>query len=122
MILTLDSSWATFDDYLGAMNSKFRTKAKQVLKKSSPIQVLDLNTTEDKERSLSDVDHLYNTLLDRANFSFGRLNAKTLFGLKETLQENFRKGGFLRIYPSKNSNIYDTFFQQAGQKSAQVPS
>lgn len=94
MILTLDSSWATFDDYLGAMNSKFRTKAKQVLKKSSSIQVLDLNTTEDKERSLSDVDHLYNTLLDRANFSFGRFNAKTLFGLKETLQENFYFKGY----------------------------
>jgi hypothetical protein len=30
----------------------------------------------------------------------------------ETLQENFRKGGFLRIYPSKNSNIYDNFFNK----------
>jgi len=30
--------------------------------------------------------------------------------LRETLQENFRKGGFLRIYPSKNSNIYDKYF------------
>jgi len=29
--------------------------------------------------------------------------------LRETLQENFRRGGFLRIYPSKNSNIYDKF-------------
>ena len=30
--------------------------------------------------------------------------------LRETLQEHFRKGGFLRIYPSKNSNIYDQYF------------
>lgn len=33
--------------------------------------------------------------------------------LRETLQENFRKGGFLRIFPSKNSNIYDKFFGPA---------
>jgi hypothetical protein len=26
------------------------------------------------------------------------------------LQENFRKGGYLRIYPSKNSNVYDKYF------------
>lgn len=30
--------------------------------------------------------------------------------MRETLQEYFRRGGFLRIYPSKNSNIYDKFF------------
>jgi hypothetical protein len=30
--------------------------------------------------------------------------------LRETLQEHFRKGGFLRIYPSRNSNIYDQYF------------
>jgi len=30
--------------------------------------------------------------------------------LRETLQESFRKGGFLRIYPSKTSNVYDKFF------------
>lgn len=34
--------------------------------------------------------------------------------LRETLQESFRKGGFLRIYPSKNSNIYDKFMSNAG--------
>lgn len=35
--------------------------------------------------------------------------------LRETLQENFRKGGFLRIYPSKNSNIYDRYFKDCAQ-------
>ena len=30
--------------------------------------------------------------------------------MRETLQENFRRGGFLRIFPSKNSNIYDKYF------------
>ena len=37
-------------------------------------------------------------------------NQKIKDVLRETLQESFRKGGFLRIYPSKTSNIYDKFF------------
>jgi len=35
--------------------------------------------------------------------------------LRETLQENFRKGGFLRIYPSKNSHVYDKYFGNNSQ-------
>ena len=30
--------------------------------------------------------------------------------IKETLQENTRKGNFIRIFPAKNSDIYDCFF------------
>jgi hypothetical protein len=29
---------------------------------------------------------------------------------RETMQEQFRKGGFHRIFPCKNSNIYDKYF------------
>ena len=30
--------------------------------------------------------------------------------IKDTLQEYYRKGDFIRIYPSKNSDIYDQYF------------
>ena len=40
--------------------------------------------------------------------------------LKDTLCENFRKGGFLRIYPSKNSNIYDKYFGQNNKSLGDV--
>ena len=30
--------------------------------------------------------------------------------VRETLAENTRKGNFVRIYPAKNSDIYDCFF------------
>lgn len=41
--------------------------------------------------------------------------------LRETLQEYFRRGGFLRIYPSKNSNIYDKYFGQPTNQGANQP-
>ena len=30
--------------------------------------------------------------------------------LRETLQENQRKGNYIRIYPAKNSDMYDQYF------------
>jgi hypothetical protein len=30
--------------------------------------------------------------------------------IRETLAENTRRGNYLRIYPAKNSDMYDPFF------------
>lgn len=32
--------------------------------------------------------------------------------LREALAENSRKGNFVRIYPSKGSEVYDKYFEQ----------
>lgn len=37
------------------------------------------------------------------------LNGKIRDILKETLQENARRGNFIRIYPSKTSDVYDKY-------------
>lgn len=93
MILTLDESWQTFDDYLGAMTSKFRTKAKQVLRKSEILEIVDFDASLNEAR-IEQVDELYNTIVDRANFSFGRLNARTLFAMKKALGDKFFFRGY----------------------------
>ncbi|MDC1395134.1 GNAT family N-acetyltransferase [Bacteroidia bacterium] len=93
MILTLDDSWKTFEDYLGAMNSKFRTKAKQVFKKSSDLTIVDFDVATIVER-LNQIDELYNTIVDQASFSFGRLNAQTLLNVKKALGDNFLFKGY----------------------------
>ena len=33
--------------------------------------------------------------------------------IRETLSEHQRKGNFIRIYPAKNSDMYDCFFNTA---------
>lgn len=40
------------------------------------------------------------------------LNGKLREVVKETVSENFRKNNFIRIYPTKTSNIYDKYFAQ----------
>ena len=47
-------------------------------------------------------------LIDRV----GTLNGRNKDILRESLHEYFRKGNFLRIYPSVNSDIYDKYFLQ----------
>lgn len=38
--------------------------------------------------------------------------------LKETLIENARKSNFIRIYPTRSSDIYDRFFAQTKPQNA----
>lgn len=112
MILTLDESWKSFDNYLGAMNSKFRTKAKQVLRKSDLLEIVDFDASLDEER-IAHVDELYNTIVDRANFSFGRLNAKTLFAMKKTLGDQFFFRGYYidgKLIGFSTATIFDDTF------------
>ncbi len=93
MVLTLKEEWTQFDDYLDAMNSKFRTKAKQVFQKSSRIEIRKF-TEETILIHLDEIDTLYNTIVDRANFSFGRLNATTLLLVKKALGDDFYFNGY----------------------------
>jgi hypothetical protein len=39
-----------------------------------------------------------------------KLNPKVRELVKETLVENFKKSNYIRIYPTKTSDIYDKFF------------
>lgn len=93
MVLTLASEWKTFEDYLDAMTSKFRTKAKHVMKTSKKIAVIDFEVDTITER-LDQIDELYNTIVDRASFSFGRLNAYALLEVKRALGDQFYFRGY----------------------------
>tara|TARA_B100001059_G_scaffold60812_1_gene56557 strand:+ start:16133 stop:17344 length:1212 start_codon:yes stop_codon:yes gene_type:complete len=94
MVLNLDSSWHSFDDYLMALNSKFRTKYKQVFKKSKELEIIDFdnNTVEDR---LSEIDKLYHNMVNKSSFTFGRLNAKTFKELYNELRDSFYFKGYL---------------------------
>jgi len=94
MVLDIKPTWNSFDDYLKALNSKFRTKSKQVLKKSKQIEIIDFENETIQER-LSEIDKLYHNMVNKSSFSFGRLNAKTLLELKDRLGESLYFKGYL---------------------------
>ncbi|WP_299438602.1 hypothetical protein [uncultured Aquimarina sp.] len=88
MVLQVQSNWNNFDDYLGSMKTKFRTRAKKVFKKSSDLLVKDF-TSEDIDQYKEAIDTLYLSVLDNADFKIGKLDAVTFRNLKKTLQSSF---------------------------------
>ena len=94
MVLNLNSSWHSFDDYLMALNSKFRTKYKQVFKKSKELEIIDFDNNTVIDR-LSEIDKLYHNMVNKSSFTFGRLNAKTFQELYNELGDSFYFKGYI---------------------------
>lgn len=95
MVLDVHDSWNTLDDYMASLTSKFRTKAKQVFRKSEDVLVNDFSV-DDIDKHASAIETLYQNVLDKADFKFGELNAKAFCLLKKNLGKDFKfKGYFL---------------------------
>jgi len=88
MVLTIDESWKTFDDYLLAMKTKYRTKAKKALTESAVLLVKDLNYN-DIMQNINEFSSLYEKVENKASFSLGRLNLATYISMKQKFPEKF---------------------------------
>jgi len=89
----MQANWEDFDAYLKTMNTKYRTRAKNVLKKSKQIESRAFST-EDIEKHLLEIKRLYEEVLVRVDYNLGVLNAGTFLHLKEALQEDFVFTGY----------------------------
>ncbi len=95
MVVPIAPSWTTFEDYLGAMKTKFRSRAKKVFKKSAAVHVKDF-TALDIAQYTDEINTCYVSVLDKAAFQIGKLNATTFHHLKVNLKDFFIfKGYFL---------------------------
>lgn len=93
MIVKIQPEWKRFDDYLEAMSSKYRVRAKRAFKKGKDI--------EKKELSLEEIDQyndkifeLYQNIVKHAPFNTLFLNERYFYGLKEYLKDDFKLIGY----------------------------
>ena len=93
MVLKLNKAWKDQKDYLASMTSKFRTKAKSVFKKSSSLEVREMNEEEIQKESKV-IEELYLAVLNRASFSFGALDHSAFANFKKALGSNFVFKGY----------------------------
>jgi predicted N-acyltransferase len=93
MILKMRPEWVNFDLYLGDMNTKYRTRAKGVLKKSKNIKHKSLSSIE-IESQLSIIDGLYKQVLSKADYNLGVLKPITFLELKKELGSDFIFTGY----------------------------
>lgn len=95
MVLSVNNEWRNFEDYLLSMKTKYRTRAKNVLKYSKDLVVQDFSYTEIAE-NLIRIEKMYVDVLNKADYNLGTLNTNAFLELKKELREKFIvKGYFL---------------------------
>lgn len=77
MILYCEKDWKSYSDYLAAMRTKYRTKAKAAFKRSKELKAQFLSLKEVKEHA-GELLALYEQIWRQASFRPGKLNEEVL--------------------------------------------
>lgn len=93
MVLKIRSEWKDFKLYLADMNTKYRTRAKAVFKKSKQLEIKSLDAEAIKAH-LPTIELLYNQVLKKADYNLGVLNVETFVALKKELENDFIFTGY----------------------------
>ncbi len=88
MVLNLDPEWNNFQDYLDAMKTKFRVKAKRALTLSESLISKDADV-ENIKTLIPEITKLYKKVSEKADFNFGDFNLETYMSLKNKLDDNY---------------------------------
>ncbi|MEQ6125065.1 GNAT family N-acetyltransferase [Pseudotenacibaculum sp. MALMAid0570] len=116
MKLNVNSHWNSFDDYLNALKTKFRVKAKRALELSKGLKTIEI-TSKNIDDQLVSMTNLYQKVASKAYFNLGDFNLKTYKDLKEQFKEDYilksywlqnKMVGFLS--GSIHENILDAHF------------
>lgn len=93
MILRLQKNWLTFDDYLNAFSTKYRTRAKSAKKKIVSIEKFEMNLHDIKIHQ-KQMNILYQNVAENAPFNTFFLSENHFESMKESLKENFKVYGY----------------------------
>lgn len=73
MFMNVNNNWKSFDDYLNALSSKYRVRAKKVLNTSAEIIPKEFSV-EDIKREKESLVKLYNNVVNHVAFNMATLN------------------------------------------------
>ncbi|MCU7618121.1 peptidogalycan biosysnthesis protein [Chryseobacterium sp. PBS4-4] len=93
MILRLKEDWLTFEDYLNAFSTKYRTRAKSAKKKIIGIEKSEMNF-DDIQNHRKEMNVLYQNVAENAPFNTFFLAENHFESMKESLEENFKVFGY----------------------------
>ena len=129
MIFELPAEWNGFDDYLSAMSSKYRVRAKRAFKKAKEVEKRELNLA-DIEANLDRICQLYRNIAENAGFNMVDLNEHYLLNLKRAFPGRFKMMGyylegeliafFTTIHNGKELEAHFLGFEKHHNRSIQV--
>lgn len=93
MFMHFDPEWQDFDDYLAALSSKYRVRARKVLQTSRPIKSRFLSIDEMRENREA-IHELYLATAGQVDFNLGYLDRAYFCEMKELWGEKFLCTGY----------------------------
>ena len=93
MVLEVDPAWKNISGYAEALNAKARTRLHAVQARSSQLRIVDLSANAITS-SAKDLQGLFNKVLDRSPFAFGRLKIEVYAQWKEQLGDKLLFRGY----------------------------
>lgn len=108
MVIDLDENWKKFEDYLGAMSSKYRVRAKKAFKKAKEIEKRELDIEEVRYFEAK-MFGLYQEIVVSAGFNGITLEQPYFTNLKEQLDDNFKVIGYFK--EGELVGFYTVFFE-----------
>ncbi len=93
MVLDIPEHWENFDDYLQALTSKSRVRAKRAFKKGKDISKKEF-TIDLMKAFLPQIDSLYKAIADNAGFNVVYLSGAYFLNFKEHFPDKFRVFGY----------------------------
>lgn len=93
MFVRLPSAWNSWEDYLAAMSSKYRQRAKSAYKKSKHILHRDLSL-EDIQQHQEAIFKLFQQVIAKETFSLTEISSDYFVHLKQALKDKFVLHGY----------------------------
>ena len=88
MTLKISPKWQNFDNYLAALKTKFRVKAKKAIKLSTNLVTKDITVLNFEEHLLK-MTELYKKVVTKAAFNLGEFKLQTYKSLKTKLGDSY---------------------------------
>lgn len=89
MVLTIDPAWRNYDDYLGALDAKYRRNAKDQIKKLAGAGCV-LEPLTDLSPHAAELHRLYQTVQAKASVKLVSLSESFLPALSQAAKDHFR--------------------------------
>jgi len=93
MVMDLHPDWKSYDDYLSAMTSKYRVRARRAAKKAKAVTKRKL-TLQEIEDNIETLYRQYRNIAAQAGFNLVNLHPEHFIGLKRYLGEKFEVIGY----------------------------
>ena len=92
-IMRIPSEWKTFEDYILALSSKYRVRAKNIIKKSTAVSKMNLSL-EDTKKYANEINALYQHVASKVSFKLATLHQDFFIYQKENMPDNYYIEGY----------------------------